>query len=618
MAGIAGIIRRDGAPVDREPVQRMCAALRHRGPDGERYRAFSSHRATGEASDAPPMVLLASRYFLTEAGATGQLPANRAGTIGISFDGHLDNYHELRRDLERAGCSFHSREAPEVILHLYEQGADNWLERLDGAFAFALWDGPRGRLLLVRDRLGRKPLYYADSGRAVSFASEVKALLEGGTVRAALHPRALAECFTFQNNYGRETLFQGVHIVLPGTMVVAEGDGLQERRWFELHVSGSAYQGDFDNCARDLRELLEDSVKSQLEPNRNPGVYLSGGIDSGAITALAAPHAPELYTFTCGFDTTGVAAHDAGVDERGCAERVAARYQTSHYSRTIRAGDMARVLPSLIHAQEELRLGMSYQNYYAAQLASKFVGVALGGIGGDELFAGYPWRNRPAAQCRSLADFEVFCHRTYQRLVPEAEWSDLFSPAARRDIGDFSARYALLDVFCDTDPDDDFLHRALLFEMRTSLHAQLLLEDKIQMRFSMDYRTPLLSNRMLEFALSIPGPWKLGEQNGKLVYRRAVEGLLPADLVSAKKQGFCPPDRSWFRGLTLPYVREVLFSPRALERNIFQRDYVERVLDEHQRGSADRRLLIWSFLCFELWCRIWLDGDADDIAHTLP
>jgi asparagine synthase (glutamine-hydrolysing) len=614
VAGIAGIIRRDGTPVDRASVEQMCTALRHRGPDGERYRAFSSRQAVGGSSGAPPNVLLASRYFGADKAANTDLPADQTGTLGISFDGHLDNYHELRSDLERAGCSFQSREPAELVLHLYKQESDDWLEQLDGAFAFALWDGLRKRLLLVRDRLGRKPLYYADSGRALIFASEVKALLASGLIRAALHPESLAECFTFQNNYGRETLFRGVRLVLPGTMIVSEGDRIEERRWFTLQVVRNAGQGDFDDCARELGELLQDSVKSQLEAGRSTGVYLSGGIDSGAIAALASRHAQDLHTFTCGFEMADVDEQDAGIDEREHAERIAARYQTCHFSRTIRPGDMARILPKLIHCQEELRLGMTYQNFYAAQLASKFVSVALGGIGGDELFAGYPWRNGPAARCKSRAEFDTFCNNTYQRLVPESEWNDLFSAAVRRDIGDFSARDTLNDVFSDTDPDDDFLHRDLLFEMRTSLHAQLVLEDKIQMAFSTDYRTPLLSNRVLEFALSVPGAWKLGDQNGKLVYRRAVDKLLPADLLSAKKQGFCPPDRSWLRRLTMPYVREILFSPRALERNVFQRDFVERTLIEHERGSADRRLLIWSFLCFEWWSRIWLDGD--DVADT--
>lgn len=614
MAGIAGIICRGGAPVDHAVVKRMSDALRHRGPDGQTRRAFSSQSAGGASGDAVMDVLLSHRRLTIGSSESAGLLANDAGTIGISFDGHIYNYGDLRRDLERTGRSFHSRSDAEVILHLYEQGYDSWLSKLDGVFAFAIWDGLRKRLLLVRDRLGARPLYYTENGRSFAFASEVKSLIAADLVRAEVHPQALAECFTFQNTYGRATLFKGVDIVLPGTMIVVEGDRCTERRWFELQIPGNRVSAmDFDECACELARLLQESVTAQLEADTPTGVYLSGGIDSGALTALASRRIRNLHTFTCGFEMADVEPQDAGVDERPNAERLAALYQTCHYSRLIRSGDMALALPALIRCQEELRLGMTYQNYYAAHLASRFVRVTLGGIGGDELFAGYPWRNGRAARCQSRDEFDAFCNNTYQRLVPESKWDDLFSPAVRREIGDFSAKDSLKSVFSDRDPDDDFLHCSLLFEMRTSLHAQLLLEDKIQMAFSTDYRTPLLSNRVVEFALSVPAAWKLGERNGKLVYRRAVDKLLPADLVAANKQGFCPPDRSWFRRVTMPYIREVLFSKRAQERNVFNRQYVDRILDEHKCGSADRRLLIWSLLCFEWWSRIWLDGDVADL-----
>ena len=536
--------------------------------------------------------------------------SNEDHTVWISFDGHVYNRRELRHNLKYRDHRFVSDTGAEFIVHLYEEKGEDFLLYLEGIFALALWDDRRKRLILARDRIGARPMYYTTSDKCLVFASEVKALIAAGMVIPELWPPALAEYFTFQNTFGRETLFKDVRILLPGTLLKIDSKGVSECRWWEHRFHpGKFSKKSMEKCAEELRQVLEEVINAQVPTNVPVGSYLSGGIDSTCIASLAGPAVPGFSTFTCGFDLTHVEDTGMTYDETSDARLIARRYGTRHQEMVLGHNHMARVLPKLITCQEELRLGMTYQNYYAAQLAGS-VRVILGGTGGDELFGGYPWRHTPASECQSLEEFNNLYFNTYQRIVAPADRDVLFHPEMRHKIGDYSPWESFTQVFGPEDTKVDFLNRALLFEIRTILHASLTNEDKIHNSLSLDYRVPLVANRITELALSIPANWKLQNGFGKMVFRKAVEDLLPGEIILSKKQGFCPPDCAWMRGPMLPYIREILFSKRTQNRGILNQHYIERIIEEHTRGLMDHRLLIWSFLCFEWWNRVWIDGDV--------
>jgi asparagine synthase (glutamine-hydrolysing) len=331
-------------------------------------------------------------------------------------------------------------------------------------------------------------------------------------------------------------------------------------------------------------------------------------MDSGSICAVASRQIPHLHTFTGGFHTAGVAGEEALTDERGAAEGMAVAMGTEHYQMLVQPGDLPRVMPELIWHLEDLRVGSSYHNYYVARLASRFVKVVLAGAGGDELFAGYPWRYRHAAGARDRADFE----RRYA-----AFWSILLSDEARPGFfagplaavaRGFSAPEAVADVMAGAAADDP-IDLALTFEARTYLQGLFMVEDKLSMAHSLESRVPFLDNDLVDFACAIPARYKLGEGTSKLVLRRAMRGLIPDHILEARKQGFTPPEDAWYRGPALPYLREVILSPRSLARGHFRPEALELVFAEHLSGRRSHKKLLWSLLCFEWWNRVFVDGE---------
>jgi asparagine synthase (glutamine-hydrolysing) len=338
------------------------------------------------------------------------------------------------------------------------------------------------------------------------------------------------------------------------------------------------------------------------------GSYLSGGMDSGAVTCVAAGAFRNLKTFTGGFDLSSASGLELAFDERAKAEFLSNRYKTEHYEVVLKAGDMERVMPELVWHLEDLRVGQSYPNYYVARLASRFVKVVLSGAGGDELFAGYPWRYRHAAGARDRADFE----RRYA-----AFWSILLSDEARPGFfagplaavaRGFSAPEAVADVMAGAAADDP-IDLALTFEARTYLQGLFVVEDKLSMAHSLESRVPFLDNDLVDFACAIPARYKLGEGTSKLVLRRAMRGLIPDHILEARKQGFTPPEDAWYRGPALPYLREVILSPRSLARGHFRPEALETVFAEHLSGRRSHKKLLWSLLCFEWWNRVFVDGE---------
>lgn len=626
MCGITGILNLDGDPVAPRVLRAMADAVRHRGPDGE-----------GTYTDGALGFGHRRLAIIDRTPAAEQPMATPDGRFVLTYNGEVYNFQELRRELEAHGWRFRSRGDTEVVLYALAQWGDDALTRFNGMFALALWDRDRRELLLARDRYGIKPLYWSRRGDALLFGSEVKALLAHPDMRVEVDRRALLEYFTFQNLFTRRTLFAGVELLPPGSLLrVPAGDrgpiGEPRAYWdfdFREPDGGPVDEREY---LEELDRLFRQAVNRQLVADVPVGSYLSGGMDSGSITAVAAPQFDPLHSFTVGFDLSSASGMELAFDERAKAERMSYLFKTEHYEMVLKAGDMERVMPALTTHLEDLRVGQCYPNYYAARLASRFVTVVLSGAGGDELFGGYPWRYYRAVVNDSFDDYVGKYYGFWQRLLPPDQIERVFAPVWD-DVRDVDTRAIFAGAFQTHAPEltrpEDYINHSLYLEARTFLHGLLLVEDKLSMAHSLETRLPFLDNDLVDFAQTVPVGLKLGNlgevvrldenepgwkterffhnaRDGKLLLRQAMERHVPPDVTGREKQGFAAPDASWFRGESIDYVRRRLLDGDARIYEFLDRDAVHALVDEHLAGRANRRLLIWSLLSVEEWCRTFL------------
>ncbi len=619
MCGIAGILHLGETPASAAALKRMTDAIAHRGPDGEGLW-FDGGVGLGHR-----------RLAIIDLSPGGRQPmATRDGRLVVSYNGELYNFRELRARLEARGYHFASRSDTEVLLYAWAEWGAEALDHFNGMFAFALWDAREKKLVLARDRYGIKPLYYVQAGDTLLFGSEVKAILAHGAYRTLLDKEALIEYFTFQNFFTDRTLFKGVRLLPAGCyLVVQPGSpvGAPVRYWDYRFVDSEGSLRE-EECVEELDRLFRQAVRRQLVSDVEVGAYLSGGMDSGSITAVAAGEIPYLKSFTCGFDLHSASGLEMGFDERDAAEHMSYLFKTEHYEMVLKAGDMERVMPRLARHIEEPRVGQSYPNFYVAQLASKFVKVALAGTGGDELFGGYPWRYYRAVV---NDDFEHYIDKYYafwQRLVPNKVLQRLFAPIWS-EVRHVWTRDIFRDVFHEhakklTRP-EDYVNHSLYFEAKTFLHGLLVIEDKLSMAHGMETRVPFLDNDLVDFAMRVPVRFKLGNlgevvrlnenepgdktrryfertKDGKLILRKAMARYVPPEIINREKQGFSAPDASWFRGESIEYVRRELMNGQARIYDFMDRAQVMQLIEEHLTGQQNRRLFIWSLLNFEKWC----------------
>jgi len=626
LCGIVGVVNRDHAPVSGDLIERMTRTLEHRGPDSE-----------GQLIDGC-VGLGHRRLSIIDLSEAGRQPiANSDGTMHIAYNGEVYNFLDIRVDLERLGHCFRSKTDAEVVLHAYEEWGVQALDRLNGMFSFAVWDAERSELFMARDRYGVKPLYYYDAGSSFLFASEIKAFREHPTFRADVDPHALLEYFTFQNTFTDRTLFAGVRLLPAGTyaiLSVREDVSLSCVRYWDYDFREPEHPLDREEYEEELHRLFDTAVRRQLISDVPVGSYLSGGMDSGAITAVAARHIPYLATFTCGFDLSSASGLELGFDERSRAEALSYRFKTEHYEVVLKAGDMERVMSDLIWHLEDLRVGQSYPNYYVSRLASKFVKVVLGGAGGDELFAGYPWRYYRAINNLDADDYVEKYYKYWQRLVPNTVVHKLFQPSVwqtARDLRTIDIFRSVLDL--DGHPPstpEEYINQSLRFEAKTFLQGLLLVDDKLSMAHSLEARVPFLDNDLVDFAMRVPVRMKLrhldevmrldenepGQKgsayfertnDGKLILRDVLSRYMPSEYVRGVKQGFAAPDASWFRGESIAYVRDLVFDDDARIYGWLHPEPVRALVQEHIEGSHNRRLFIWSILCLEYWLRLFIN-----------
>jgi asparagine synthase (glutamine-hydrolysing) len=635
MCGIVGVASRHGKPIAANLLDRMTDALAHRGPDS---RGVYRDGAVG---------LGHRRLAIIDLTASGHQPmANETDDVLVTYNGEIYNFQPLRTELIARGHRFHSQTDTEVVVHAYEEWGEACVERFNGMFAFAIWDRPRRRLFLARDRYGIKPLYWYFQNELFIFASEIKAILEHpDVVRRVCYP-ALNEYFSFQNIFSDLTLFDGIRILPPATTLRLDLVGTAPpyvHTYWDYPIGRDKVNASEEDCIEQVRQLFVRAVAQQLMSDVPVGSFLSGGIDSGSITCVAASHLDRLTTFTGGFDLSSASGLELGFDERRSAEMLANQFKTEHYEVVMHAGDMEWALPRLIWHLEDLRVGQSYPNYYVSRLASKFVKVCLSGVGGDELFGGYPWRYYRGLNSPSPEDYFQRYYQFWQRLVPDHEKGSLFNAETRRQLGDHSSFEVFRQVFQSYPgtfhDNEDFINASLYFELKTFLHGVLVIEDKISMAHSLETRVPFLDNDLVEFATRLPAQYKLrnlektirvdentpGKRHlyevqtseGKAILRQALSCHVPPEILARTKQGFSAPDASWFRGESIDYINRLLRDSRARIYEFINPAYVGRVLDQHCSGQTNMRLLIWSLLSFEWWLRNYMSG-AVAVPAPLP
>jgi asparagine synthase (glutamine-hydrolysing) len=622
MCGIAGIVSFAGAPIEEARLRRMAGALAHRGPDAEGVWM--------DARAAPSVGLAHRRLSIIDLSHVADQPiANEDGTVLAMLNGEIYNFAELRRAQE-AAHRFRSHGDTETIVHGYEDEGDNIVERLDGMFALALWDAARRRLLLARDAFGKKPLYYWTDGRELLFASEIKALLAGGAP-AEFDVAGLPEYLAFGYVPTPRTLFRGVRRMPPASTMVADAQGVgAPRAYWDLRFPppDEVRRVSLEEAAEGVRERLDAAVRKRLMSDVPLGVLLSGGVDSGAVLALAArASAAPVKTFTLGFEGP------AFYDERAPAARMAAHAGSVHHEAVVRPEAASLVTTLLRHHDEPFGDSSALPTYLVAREARRHVTVVLNGDGGDETFAGYERfraeliaHRLPAparAALRAAASFLPAGRTSYGTLrriqrfarksaLPFLErtlaWHSFFEPDTLRELGR-DGPIDLHDVLASYRETlarvngASHLSRLLYLNARCYLLDDLLPKmDRMTMAHGLEARSPFLDRELSAYAASLPDGFKRRGALGKVVLKEALRDLMPDDLLRRPKQGFGLPLGEWFRGELAPMVSDTLMDRPRLAAHL-RLDTVKRLWSEHLSGTADRGHALWTLLVLELWMR---------------
>ncbi len=626
MCGIAGIFNLNGNAVTHQEMSKVTQAMAHRGPDGDGI-FIDDNLGLGHR-----------RLSILDLSAKGSQPMpSHNGDWLIVFNGCIYNYLDLRIDLRSKGHQFLSSSDTEVISEGLAEYGPAFFEKLNGMFAVGAWHKPSKTLWLSRDRYGIKPLYYWFKNGVLLFASEIKSFMQHPSFKVEVDLDALNEYFTFQNLFTYRTLFKGVTMLPPANTVSINNTTTQIKHhsWWDYDFSKPDENISFEDGISETQRLMQKAVASQMVADVPVGSYLSGGMDSGSISVMASKHVNRLYTFTAGFEMSEVHGVEMGYDERVDAELTANFIKSEHYEQVINAGDLKWSLPRVVWHLEDLRVGMSYPNYYISRLASKFVKVCLQGTGGDELFGGYPWRYYRVFQSLDQKDFFSQYYGFWQRLVLDDQKKNLFQPEVFSAVNLQEPREIFERVFTfndklNYDTPENHIQNSLYFEIKTFLPGLLLVGDKLAMANGLEERLPFLDNNLVEFAQKIPVKHKLGNlemmkqvnendfakksrylqfDDGKNVLRKSMEGILPETIVNRKKQGFSAPDESWYRGENAAYVKDLLLGKDIASHEFIQPQFIKKIIHEHCEQRINHRLLLWSLMNFEWWCKLFLRNE---------
>jgi asparagine synthase (glutamine-hydrolysing) len=622
MCGIAGRVNYDPfRPVDRDVLEAMTDSLAHRGPDASGYHI------------APGVGLGHRRLSIIDLSTGDQPLCNEDGTIWTIFNGEIYNFADVRKELVAHGHRFKTGSDTEIIVHGYEQWGDRAVEKFRGMFAFAVWDAPRRRLVLARDRVGVKPLYYAELPSGIVFGSELKAVLEDPDVPRQWRADALDAYLTLLYIPAPATIYAGIRKLDAGHVLVAENGAVRTFRYWDLTFTGDGDPAREGEYLERLDALLAESVALRQIADVPLGAFLSGGIDSSAVAAYMVQTSPRPpVTISVGFA-------DAAYDELAHAKRVADHLGCEFHARTV-TPDIVSLLPKLAwHFDEPCADSSAVPTYYVSQAARELVTVSLSGDGGDELWAGYTrhrveaWEQRArgtlgpasgaAAALGRALPLSLKGARALRHLAVEPAQAyalkhayGMFEPNAKARLysGDFAAAVRDADPFArfreiyarclSSDP----LDRGLYVDVHTYMVDDILTKvDRMSMAVSLEARDPLLDHHLLEFAATVPMPLKLKKGRGKYLLRKVLQRRLPAAILERGKQGFAAPIGEWLRGPLAPMAGSLLTDGRLRDRGVFDDREVTRLWHEHRAGRAVHRHRLWQLVMLELWFRQFID-----------
>lgn len=625
MCGITGIYHyASEAPVDERILRRMTGVLEHRGPDDEGYHVASR-------------VGLGHRRLEVIDPEGGHQPIfNEDGTIAIVFNGEIYNYRELAEFLESRGHRLRTRSDTETVVHLYEEFGEACLSMLQGMFAFALWDERRGRMLLARDRLGKKPLYYAIFDGRLIFGSEIKALLEFPGISRRIDATALADYFSYQYIPAPKSIYDGIKKLRAGHYLIISGAGMQDREYWDIDFSAAEEHDERSWCVL-LLEALDRAVGSRMESDVPIGAFLSSGVDSSAVVAVMSRLAGSgIVTLTAGFEQDG---YDESEEARWFADLC----QADHHELTVRPDAVEAIERLVWHFDEPFADASAVPTWYLSKAARQFVTVALSGDGGDENFAGYrrylfdAFENRLRSLAPPALRRPIF--GALAAVYPRVEWlpQQLRAGATLRNLSlDPAAAYynsvygAMVDhrddllgydlraALKDYDPFEIFLEhfnrartndpvaRVQYVDFKTYLTDDILTKvDRSSMAASLEVRSPLLDHQFVSLAARIPSDMKLRGREGKYIFRRALSGLLPGRVLRRRKRGFVTPIAEWFRR-DLYDLAGSLFFDRSSRDGLIDGNALARLWDLHQSGKRDLSRPLWAVFMFRLWQKNFL------------
>ncbi len=624
MCGIAGWANLENKPSQNrgEAVLRsMCNRMRHRGPDSEGIWLNES-------------VALGMRRLSIIDLHTGEQPvfSEDKQTIAV-MNGEIYNFREIRRDLEKRGHKFETQTDTEVLPHLYEEYGEAMLEHLNGMFAFALWDLPRKKLLLARDRFGEKPLYYGVFDNKLIFASEPKVLLENPHVKAEINLTALRQYLSFDYVPAPLSIYKNIYKLPAAHLLTVQNEEVKTRRFWNLSFRKNGGKFSIEQAAKDLRELLADSVRMRLVSDVPLGILLSGGVDSSTVAAFATQFSSErVKTFSIGFE-------EDSFDESKYARQVAAHLRTEHYEEKLnveRAADLISEIGAWL--DEPLSDGSLIPTFLLARFVKKHVTVALGGDGGDEIFAGYPMyfghkmagiydsiprflrssliepvvNNLPVSTKNLSFDYKAkrfIAASKYDVVTRHHSWFGSFSIEQQNSLltenvlaqssGDIYGGAKNLLKICDA---QEQIEQMQFLDMNFYLAEDILTKvDRASMAVSLEVRAPFLDPRIAEFAAGLPLEYKLKSAKGKYILKQAVEDLLPKTILKRPKKGFGVPIAEWLKGNLNALLHDLLAPERLKNQGLFDEKFVQKLITEHERGAASHHKQLWTLLVFQLW-----------------
>lgn len=640
MCGICGFVNPSGIrrPMDEERLIRMRDVMRHRGPDAEGLYLDET-------------VALGHRRLSIVDPEHGHQPMGTAdGRFQLVFNGEIYNHPELRKGLRLRGTDFRTHCDSETLLELLASDGPAAISRLRGMFAFALWDRRQRTLLLARDPFGIKPLYYVSDGSALFFSSEIKGLIAAGAVVPRMNRSTLPDLLANHAPSGEDTLFDGVKRLLPGCSLTWRDGGIQIEQYWDVpqRVETPFALNDGEAIER-YRELLYDAVRSHLMADVPLGVFLSGGIDSAAITAVASQLVQDpVQTFSVAFE-------EREANELDFARLVAERYRTTHREVVIDPDQFASVLPRMIwHEDEPIAHPSSIPLFFVSELAARHVKVVLTGEGADETMAGYgrykitranlalgrQYTRRVPARARRLVSAAISAmprtsgwrrrlRRTFLHLPADLEHlyfenfavfgrerqHQLFRPEVLESLPD---PYAIIQEHMAARDPAALLDSLLYADMKTYLHELLMKQDQMSMAASLESRVPFLDGPLVDYVVGLPDRLKLSGWRTKVILREAVKDLLPPEILTRKKMGFPVPIGRWFRGRHRGLIREFCESPRARDRGLFEASAVDQLIAEHMQRHDRHSERLWTLVNLEIWSRLFEDGESvEDVTDCL-